>query len=251
MTQGLADPLFAGWDTMPLSTSVERRRALLDAIARKQHELQEFERRRDVAKHSLEHLTAQLEALDGPQHDLPGQTARTGHIVPLTGPEKVALFRSLFRGRDDVFPVLWTSSKTGRTGYSPACSNEWTPGGSGGAIVNVSSIAALYGGIPGDAVYAASKGAVDAFTRGLAKEVAGEGIRVCAVRPGLIRTEMWDTGMGRDGVVELGISAVPMQRIGESDEIAAAVCWLCSDEASYMTGAIVNVSGGRELFVRS
>ncbi len=79
-------------------------------------------------------------------------------------------------------------------------------GGSGGAIVNVSSIAALYGGIPGDAVYAASKGAVDAFTRGLAKEVAGEGIRVCAVRPGLIRTEMWDTGMGRDAVVELGIS---------------------------------------------
>ena len=124
-------------------------------------------------------------------------------------------------------------------------------GGSGGAIINVSSIAALYGGIPGDAVYAASKGAVDAFTRGLAKEVAGEGIRVCAVRPGLIRTEMWDTGMGRDAVVELGISAVPMQRIGESDEVAAAVCWLCSDEASYMTGAIVNVSGGRELFVRS
>ena len=124
-------------------------------------------------------------------------------------------------------------------------------GGSGGAIVNVSSIAALYGGIPGDAVYAASKGAVDTFTRGLAKEVAGEGIRVCAVRPGLIRTEMWDTGMGRDAVVELGISAVPMQRIGESDEVAAAVCWLCSDEASYMTGAIVNVSGGRELFVRS
>ena len=122
---------------------------------------------------------------------------------------------------------------------------------SGGAIVNVSSIAALYGGIPGDAVYAASKGAVDAFTRGLAKEVAGEGIRVCAVRPGLIRTEMWDTGMGQDAVVELGISAVPMQRIGESDEVAAAVCWLCSDEASYMTGAIVNVSGGRELFVRS
>ena len=124
-------------------------------------------------------------------------------------------------------------------------------GGSGGAIINVSSIAAVFGGLPGDVVYAASKGAVDAFTRGLAKEVAGEGIRVCAVRPGLIRTEMWDTGMGQDAVVELGRSAVPMQRIGECDEVAAAVCWLCSDEASYMTGAIVNVSGGRELFVRS
>ena len=124
-------------------------------------------------------------------------------------------------------------------------------GGSGGVIVNVSSIAAVFGGLPGDVVYAASKGAVDAFTRGLAKEVAGEGIRVCAVRPGLIRTEMWDTGMGQEAAVELGKSAVPMRRIGETDEIAAAVCWLCSDEASYMTGAIVNVSGGRELFVRS
>ena len=113
---------------MPPSTSDERKRALLDAIARKRHELLEFERRRDVAKRSLEHLTAQLEALDGPKPDLPVQTALTGAVVPLTGPEKVALFRSLFRGRDDVFPVLWTSSKTGRTGYSPACSNEWTPG---------------------------------------------------------------------------------------------------------------------------
>ena len=124
-------------------------------------------------------------------------------------------------------------------------------GGSGGVIVNVSSIAALYGGLPGDVVYAASKGALDAFTQGLAKEVAAEGIRVCAVRPGLIRTEMWETGMGQDAVVELGTSAVPMQRIGESDEVATAVCWLCSDEASYVTGAFMNVSGGRELFVRS
>ena len=113
---------------MPPSTSDERKRALLDAIARKQRELREFERRRGVAKRSLEHLTAQLEALDGPKPDLPVQTALTGAVVPLTGPEKVALFRSLFRGRDDVFPVLWTSTKSGRTGYSPACSNEWTPG---------------------------------------------------------------------------------------------------------------------------
>ena len=82
---------------------------------------------------------------------------------------------------------------------------------------NVSSIAAVFGGLPGGVVYAASKGAVDPFTRGLAKEVAGEGIRVCAVRPELIRTEMWDTGIGQDAVVELGRSAAPMQRIGESD----------------------------------
>ena len=113
---------------MPPSTSDERKRALRDAIAGKQHELEEFERRRDIARRSLEQLTAQLDALDDPKRELPGQTACAGTVVPLTGPEKVALFRSLFRGRDDVFPVLWTSSKTGRTGYSPACSNEWTPG---------------------------------------------------------------------------------------------------------------------------
>ena len=113
---------------MPPSTSDERRRTLLEAIARERHALEELERRRDVAKRSLAHLTAKLEALDGPKRDRPGPSSCTGDAVPLTGPEKVALFRSLFRGRDDVFPVLWTSSKTGRTGYSPACSNEWKPG---------------------------------------------------------------------------------------------------------------------------
>ena len=128
VTQGLADPWFAGWDTMAPSTSDERRRALLDAIARKRHELEEFERQRDVAKRSLEHLTAELEALDGPKRGPSGHSACNLDALPLTGPEKVALFRSLFRGRDDIFPVLWTSTKTGRTGYSPACSNEWTPG---------------------------------------------------------------------------------------------------------------------------
>ena len=113
---------------MPPSTSDERKRALLEAIARQRHELEELERRRDAARRSLEHLTAKLEVLDGPKRERPGQSACTGDAVLLTGPEKVTLFRSLFRGRDDVFPVLWTSSKTGRTGYSPACSNEWKPG---------------------------------------------------------------------------------------------------------------------------
>ena len=115
----LADPWFAGWDTMAPSTSDERRRALLDAIARKRHELEEFERQRDVAKRSLEHLTAELEALDSPKRGPSGPSACNPDALPLTGPEKVALFRSLFRGRGDVFPVLWTSTKTGRTGYSP------------------------------------------------------------------------------------------------------------------------------------
>ena len=123
-------------------------------------------------------------------------------------------------------------------------------GGGGGVIVNVSSISGVYGGLPGDVVYAATKGGLDSFTLGLAKEVAGEGIRVCCVRPGLIKTEIWDDGMGQDEVIELGRRAVPLGRIGEVGDIAAAVLWMCSDEASYVTGAILNVSGGRETFVR-
>ena len=123
-------------------------------------------------------------------------------------------------------------------------------GGNGGVIVNVSSISGVYGGLPGDVVYAATKGGLDSFTLGLAKEVAGEGIRVCCVRPGLIKTEIWDDGMGQDEVIELGERAVPLGRIGEVGDIAAAVLWMCSDEAAYVTGAILNVSGGRETFVR-
>ncbi len=124
-------------------------------------------------------------------------------------------------------------------------------GGSGGVIVNISSISGVYGGLPGDVVYAGTKGGLDSFTLGLAKEVAGEGIRVCCIRPGLIRTEIWDDGMGQDEVVELGKRAVPLGRIGDVDDIARAALWLCSGEAAYVTGAILNVSGGRETFVRT
>jgi len=124
-------------------------------------------------------------------------------------------------------------------------------GGKGGVIVNISSISGVYGGLPGDVVYAGTKGGLDSFTLGIAKEVGQEGIRVCGVRPGLIRTEIWDAGMGQDEVVELGKTAVPIGRIGEVDDIATAVLWLASGEAAYVTGAILNVSGGRETFVRT
>ncbi len=123
-------------------------------------------------------------------------------------------------------------------------------GGGGGVIVNVSSISGVYGGLPGDVIYAATKGGLDSLTLGLAKEVAGEGIRVCCVRPGLIRTEIWDDGPGQDEVIKLGRHAVPLGRIGDVGDIARAVLWMCSDEAAYVTGAILNVSGGRETFVR-
>lgn len=124
-------------------------------------------------------------------------------------------------------------------------------GGRGGTIINISSISAVYGGLPTDVVYAGTKGGVDSFTLGLAKEVAPEGIRVNCIRPGLIRTEMFDEGMGQEAATALGQIAVPLGRIGEVDEIATATLWMCSEEASYVTGATLNVSGGRETFVRS
>lgn len=117
-------------------------------------------------------------------------------------------------------------------------------GGRGGAIVNVSSVAAVHGS-PGEYVdYAASKGAIDSFTVGLAREVAEEGIRVNAVRPGIIATEIHASG-GQPDRIERLRGLVPMKREGEVDEVAHAVLWLLSDEASYTTGAILNVSGGR------
>ena len=117
-------------------------------------------------------------------------------------------------------------------------------GGNGGAIVNVSSVAARLGG-PGEYVdYAASKGAIDTFTIGLAKEVGAEGIRVNAVRPGVIRTEIHLVSGDPSRVERIGGSA-PLQRPGEPDEIARTIVWLASDEASYITGALLDVSGGR------
>jgi NAD(P)-dependent dehydrogenase (short-subunit alcohol dehydrogenase family) len=117
-------------------------------------------------------------------------------------------------------------------------------GGAGGAIVNVSSGAARLGS-PGEYVdYAASKGAIDTFTIGLAKEVALEGIRVNAVRPGVIYTDMHASG-GEPQRVDRVKAAVPMQRGGQAEEVARAILWLLSDEASYVTGACLDVTGGR------
>jgi len=117
-------------------------------------------------------------------------------------------------------------------------------GGSGGGIVNVSSMAARLGS-PGEYVdYAASKGAIDTFTIGLAREVAEDGIRVNAVRPGVIHTDIHASG-GEPGRVDRVKGSVPMKRGGDPEEVARAILWLCSDEASYSTGTFIDVSGGR------
>jgi len=117
-------------------------------------------------------------------------------------------------------------------------------GGAGGAIVNVSSMAARLGAPREYVDYAASKGAIDTFTIGLASEVAEEGIRVNAVRPGLIYTEIHASG-GEPGRVDRVKTAVPMKRGGTPDEVARAILWLLSDDASYTTGSFLDVSGGR------
>jgi len=117
-------------------------------------------------------------------------------------------------------------------------------GGKGGAIVNLSSVAAVLGA-PGQYIdYAASKGAIDVFTLGLAREVAEEGIRVNAVRPGIIDTEIHASGGEPDRAAQMR-GAVPMKRAGSAQEVANAVIWLLSDEASYVTGTVLDVTGGR------
>jgi len=117
-------------------------------------------------------------------------------------------------------------------------------GGRGGAIVNVSSLAATLGSANEYVDYAASKGAIDTFTVGLAREVAADGIRVNGVRPGLIYTEIHASG-GDPGRVDRVKSAVPMKRGGEADEVARAILWLLSEDSSYCTGTSIDVSGGR------
>jgi NAD(P)-dependent dehydrogenase (short-subunit alcohol dehydrogenase family) len=117
-------------------------------------------------------------------------------------------------------------------------------GGSGGAIVNVSSVASRLGSPEEYVDYAASKAAIDTFTIGLSKEVALEGIRVNAVRPGVVYTEIHASG-GEPNRVERVKEFVPIKRGGQPEEIARAILWLLSDEASYCTGAILDVSGGR------
>jgi NAD(P)-dependent dehydrogenase (short-subunit alcohol dehydrogenase family) len=117
-------------------------------------------------------------------------------------------------------------------------------GGKGGVIINISSVAAKLGSANTYVDYAASKAAIDTFTLGLGHEVATEGIRVAGIRPGLIDTEIHAAGGEPDRAHRLA-PMVPMKRVGQAEEIANAVVWLMSDEASYVTGATLDVTGGR------
>ena len=139
--------------------------------------------------------------------------------------------------------------KTNVTGYFLCCREAVkrmavSHGGSGGAIVNVSSAASRLGAPFEYVDYAASKGAVDTLTTGLALEVAAQGIRVNCVRPGLIYTEMHADG-GEPGRVDRVKSVLPMQRGGQPEEVAQAIVWLLSEKASYVTGSFIELAGGK------
>ena len=118
-------------------------------------------------------------------------------------------------------------------------------GGSGGTIVNISSRASTSGGLPRSVGYAATKGAVDSFTLGLAKEGAAHGVRSVAIRPGLIHSDIHIQNGGREAVEAMARANVPMARAGEPEEIAGLAVWLCGPEASYVSGALIDVGGGR------
>ena len=117
-------------------------------------------------------------------------------------------------------------------------------GGQGGAIVNLSSMAATLGSPAMYVDYAATKGAIDSFTIGLARELANEGVRVNAIRPGIIATDI-HTDSGEPDRAQTAAGMIPMKRAGTALEVANAIVWLLSDEASYTTGTIFDVSGGR------
>lgn len=118
-------------------------------------------------------------------------------------------------------------------------------GGSGGAIVNMSSVASRLGGLSGGSAYAGSKGALDSFNLALAKEVGPQGVRVNAIRPGLIATDIHNVHGGIDQMKIMAKTAVPMGRSGTAEEVAKVAMWLAGPEASYVHGSIVDVAGGR------
>jgi len=118
-------------------------------------------------------------------------------------------------------------------------------GGSGGAIVNISSVASRLGGLGGGSAYAATKGAIDSFNLALAKEVGAEGIRVNAIRPGLIRTTIHEAQGGLAHIDQIAKSIVPLGRMGMPEEVAQVVMWLASVNASYVHGTTIDVAGGR------
>jgi NAD(P)-dependent dehydrogenase (short-subunit alcohol dehydrogenase family) len=206
-------------------------------------------------------VAADIAAQDGEAIALPGDMANEADIVRLFH-ETERVFGSVTHlvnsagtngrpGRVDAYDAnvlaqLFTVNVTGVM----LCCREATKrmstkhGGKGGAIVNVSSMAATLGGRPNSSAYAASKGAIDTFTKAFAREVAAEGIRVNAIRPGLIKTEMTENRLKDQTFRSYIEGSIPMHRVGQANEVADAILWLLSDQASFITGAMIDAAGG-------
>lgn len=206
-------------------------------------------------------VAKEVESYDVPCLVVQGDVSREEHVVRLfeSIDDKMGVLSSLINNAGILLPQSRLSginaerlNKLLITNVTSCflCSREAVKrmstkeGGQGGTIVNVSSIAATLGAPNEYTDYAATKGAMDTFTRGLALEVAGEGIRVNAVRPGIIDTEIHADG-GEPGRVQRLGPMVPMQRGGTAEEIAEAIYWLASDKSSYATGTFIDLSGGR------
>jgi NAD(P)-dependent dehydrogenase (short-subunit alcohol dehydrogenase family) len=189
----------------------------------------------DVSRHEeAAHLFAECDRLLGRATGLINNAGVGGTIAPVEQQTR-AMLEALFA--TNVFGYLYCAGEAVKR-------MARRHGGAGGAIVNISSAAARLGGLPSMVPYAASKGAVDAMTLGLAKELGRDGIRVAGIRPGIIDTDILEP-MGRRAVIDAVSPTIPLGRTGEVHEIAEAAVWLLSPEASYVHGAILDVSGGR------
>jgi NAD(P)-dependent dehydrogenase (short-subunit alcohol dehydrogenase family) len=189
-------------------------------------------------------VTAMFAAIDAALPPLSGLVNNAGVVdlgarVDAIGPARLQRMFAI-----NVFGTFYCAAEAIRRMTTRPAPGAHAGAHAGGAIVNVSSAAAKLGG-PGQYVdYAAAKGGIETFTIGLAKELAGEGIRVNAVRPGIIDTEIHASGGTPDRVRQIA-PQLPMQRAGTSEEVAEAIVWLLSERSSYTTGSIVEVTGGR------